>query len=160
MNKFTKKALAVTTAVALLAGGGAAYGFWTADGAGSGTAATGSTVALTVQQAEPTAQLVPGGSVELQGTITNPNKFEVVANDMTVAIDSVTPAAGMTCAASNYSVMKTAFWITSASIDGLKATAPQTNSVQWMGVTLSMVNADVNQDGCKGATVNLKYTVL
>ena len=161
MNKLTKTAVVVTTAVALLAGGGAAYGYWSAVGAGTGTAATGSSAAaLTVEQAAPTEALVPGGSIDLNGTITNPNKFTVGIQGLDATIDSVTPAAGLVCAASNYSVKKVSFWTTSDSIDGIKPAAPQTNSVEWYGVRLSMVDAATNQDGCKGATVKIAYKVL
>ena len=153
MNKLTKAALAVTTTAALLMGGGVAYGYWSAVGAGTGTAATASAgAALTVQQVAPTTQLVPGGSVNLQGTITNPNTFDVAIQNMTAAIESVTPAAGKTCAASNYS-LATALYFDASMIS-------KSSSIEWMGVTLSMADATTNQDGCKGATVKVAYTVL
>jgi len=94
--------------------------------------------------------LYPGGSVPITGNFDNSgNGNSVHVNGLTASI-SVTPTAGNTCAASNYSVSP--FSVTSPDV------AANSQGGAFTG-TLSMADLATNQDGCKGATVTLTYTV-
>ena len=60
MRKPSKKALAVLTTAALLAGGGTAFAYWTNPGTGSGTATTGNNAPITVNQSSVVTGMAPG----------------------------------------------------------------------------------------------------
>jgi hypothetical protein len=66
----------MVTAVVLLAAG-SATAYWVASGAGSGSASTGTTSAVTLSPAAATAGLYPGGQASVVLTVTNPNVSSV-----------------------------------------------------------------------------------
>ncbi|MDX6374833.1 MAG: hypothetical protein QOD98_3821 [Nocardioidaceae bacterium] len=66
----------LVAAVTLLIGGGA-IAYWRAAGGGSGAETTGTTAAVTLSPATPTAALFPGGQTSVVLTVTNPNLFSV-----------------------------------------------------------------------------------
>ena len=153
MSKRSKKRLAVVLSiVGLLAVGVAAYAWWSASGSGSasGQTAGGNASAVNAVTTSSLNGLFPGGSVPISGNFNNSgNGNSVHVNGLTAAI-SVTPTAGNTCAASNYSVT------------GLSVTTPDVAANSSGGAfsgTLNMADLASNQDGCKGATVTLTYTV-
>ena len=71
----TAPGVAATVVTLLVAGVAVAY--WLSGGSGSGTAATGTVVAVTLSPGTPTAQLHPGGHANVQLTLTNPNAADV-----------------------------------------------------------------------------------
>ena len=155
MPKYSKRTLALTAATTV-AVSGVAFAYWTAGGSGTGTAASGSTVPITVNQTSAVTALAPGLPAQtLSGTFTNTNDGPVYVGTVTVSISSVTKAAGApagTCDATDYTV---------ADATPINAEVPSGTGVgSWTGATIQFNNkADVNQDACKGATVNLAYTV-
>ena len=64
--------LALVASLVLLAAG-SATAHWAASGAGSGSSDTGTTSAVTLNPATPTAVLFPGGQASVVLTATNPN---------------------------------------------------------------------------------------
>lgn len=68
--------LALTASLVLLAAG-SATAYWVASGGGSGSGASGTTSAVTLSPATPTAALFPGGQASVVLTITNPNLANV-----------------------------------------------------------------------------------
>lgn len=154
MRKTTKRTvlIAATTAV-LLVGATAAYAYWTAGGAGTGTAETGTTEAVVVNQVSVIGDLRPGGAAQdLSGTFDNPNDTSVYVTSVTVSISSVTGGAGA-CTAADYV-------LTGAVMTVGHEVAAGNDVDSWDGATLAFDNDPlVNQDGCKGATVNLSYSV-
>lgn len=155
MRKPTKKfiAIAAVTGV-LLAGAGVAYAYWTAGGSGTGTAETGTSEVVTVNQVSVISDLRPGGvAQELSGTFDNPNDTPVYVTSVTVSISSVTGGDGA-CTAADY-VLTGATMAVGAEI------AAGNGVGAWSGATIAFDNDPlVNQDGCKNATVNLTYSVL
>jgi len=147
---------AVATLALLLVGGGIAYGYWTAGGSGTGTAATGTTSSVTVVQSSTVTGLAPGGTAQtLSGTFTNPNTGPVFVGTVTASIASVTKAGGApsgTCDATDYTLSNAAMTVNAQVPAG-------TNVGSWSGATIAFNNKASNQDGCQGATVNLAYTV-
>jgi hypothetical protein len=156
MRKPNKKTAAIMiAAVAIVAGGGVAFAYWTAGGDGTGSAATseGSTDVIVVQTSE-VEEMQPGDTAQvLSGNFNNPNSGPAYVGTVTAAIGSVTPAGAGTCDATDYTLANAAMTV--------NAEVPTGNGVgSWSGATIKFNNKPaVNQNGCKGATVNLTYTV-
>lgn len=143
-------------ALAVAVGGGVAYAYWTAGGSGNGTAATGDTQPLKVNQTSVVTGLYPGGPTQdLEGDFDNPNPGPIRVNGVTLSIASVTKAVGApagVCDATDYTITQP---------DPVSAEVPSGNGQgAWTGATIQFNNKPAaNQDGCKGATVNLHYEV-
>jgi hypothetical protein len=101
MHKFTRKTLAVSTAAVLLLGGGAAYAYWTTTGIGDGTASTGTSTQVTVNQTSPPSNLYPGTSVALSGTFDNISSSAQYVTAVAASVDTfslpVTPNSTPQC---------------------------------------------------------------
>ena len=152
MRKLTKKTLAVSAALMLMGTGGVAFAYWTNSGSGTGSAATGTNLAITVAQGTSSAVLVPGGpSSTLSGTFTNPNTSPVFVNTVTATLASVTGSVGTpACTVADYALDTATITI------GAQAAADDTTA--WSGIVVKMLNSATNQDACKNATINLSYT--
>jgi hypothetical protein len=164
--------LAALVVVMLAIASGVAYAYWTAGGGGPGSATAGTTSSITVNQTNSAiTNLYPGGPAQaLSGTFTNPNPGQVQIASVTAVVSSVTPLTGHTligdgtpdCVAGD-------FYIT-GSFAG-PYTVPTGTGGAWNGISVGMVNRNgtaapptqispaANQDNCKGATVNITYTV-
>jgi len=90
-NKNKKRGLKVAAlAGGLVLVGGVAFAYWTQGGTGTGTAATGNTADITVNQTSTVANLAPGLSAQpLSGNFDNPNSGPVYVTSVTVSIASV-----------------------------------------------------------------------
>lgn len=156
MGRFSKRAKIVVAGTVVLAtiGGGVAFAYWSSNGSGSGTANTSTGASnLVVTQTSAPADLAPGLAPEaVTGTITNKATNSAFVNTVTVAIGSVTQAAGAqgTCDASDYTL--------SGATVTLGQDVAAGASVNFSGPTLAFNDKSTNQDGCKGATVNLTYS--
>jgi hypothetical protein len=154
-----RRVLPVVLAVGtLVLASGAVLAYWTANGngAGSGSAAAGTSNVVVVQTTALTA-MYPGDSPQtISGNFNNDlNPGPVFIESVTVSIASVTKAVGApagTCDATDFTLTN-ATMIVGASI-------PAGNGVgAWTGATIQFNNKATNQDGCKGATVNLGYSI-
>jgi len=158
MRKPTKKTTAIMiAAVTVLAGGGAAFAYWTAGGSGTGTAATTTaTTGVTAVQTTTVTAMQPGDTAQtLAGNFTNPNTAPVYVTSVTASIASVTKAGGAvggTCDATDYTLANTTMAV------GAEVAAGSAKGA-WTGATIKFNNKVTSQDQCKGATVNLAYTV-
>lgn len=157
MSKFsTRRGLLVGVAVAF-AVGGVAIAYWTAGGSGtgSGAAATGQT-GLTARQTTTLTPMFPGDTAQtISGTFDNPNSGPSFVGTVTVSIASVVKAGGApagTCDASDFTLANAAMSV-NAEIP------PGTGQGAFTGATIQFNNKATNQDGCKGATVNLAYAI-
>jgi len=153
-RNINKKRLVAAT-VAAAAVSVAAFAYWTNGGSGSGTAATGSTSAITVVQTSAPTGLFPGGPAgSLAGNFNNTNDSTVYVNQVSASIASVTgPNIDPThpCDATDYEL--TGFPVT------VQAEVPSgTAQGSWTGGGVKLLNRASDQDGCKGAAVNLTYT--
>jgi hypothetical protein len=156
-NKNRKRGLKVVAiAGGLVLVGGVAFAYWTQGGSGTGSATTGSTVPIHVNQTSSISGLAPGVAAKsLSGNFDNPNNGPVYVTSVDVEISSVNKAAGAPagdCDASDYTL--------SASNVAVGTEVQKGTGVgSWGGVTIAFNDkSDTNQDGCKGATVNLAYT--
>jgi hypothetical protein len=157
MRKFTKKTLAVVaTTTLLLSGAGVAYAFWTAGGSGTGSAATGTNNPITAVQTTVVTGMRPGDTAQtLSGNFDNANASPVYVASVTASIASVTQAVGAVgaCVAGDYTLANATMTV------GAEVPAGPTQGA-WTGATIKFNNkTDTNQDGCKGATVNLSYAI-
>ncbi len=151
-----KKQFALVTAVIVAITGGIAYAYWTTTGSGTGTAASGTVGGVTVVQTSTIAGLAPGAAAQtISGNFNNPNSGPVYIASVTVSIASVTKAVGApagTCTADDYTLSNATMTV--------NAEVPAGDGKgSWTGATIAFNNNPAaNQDGCKGATVNLAYT--
>lgn len=153
----TKRRKVVAGAAALvLAGSGVAFAYWSAGGSGSGTAATGTNVAITAVQTSTVAGMAPGDSAQtLSGNFTNTNSGPVYVTSVTASISSVVKADGVlgTCDATDYTLANAVMTVNAQVAAG-------TGQGAWTGASIKFNNkTDANQDACKGATVNLAYAI-
>ncbi len=151
-----KKLIAATAAMLTLAAAGSAIAYWTAGGSGTGSAATGTNVAITAVQTSTVTAMAPGDTAQsLNGTFLNTNSGPVYVATVTASITSVTKAGGApagTCDATDYTL--------AGAVMTVNAEAPADDTGTWTGATIKFNNkAGVNQDACKGATVNLAYVI-
>lgn len=150
--------LAVTAVIAL--GGTAAMAYWTTTGSGTGSGAAGTTQTLTVLQTTSVTGLYPGGpSVALSGNFYNPNPGPAHVTTVTagtITATKATDAPAGSCAGSDFQIIGTGTVADSSVPSSATATDYQGS---WSGLSISMVNASTNQDGCKGATLSIAYTV-
>jgi hypothetical protein len=133
---------------------GAAIAYWTVGGTGTGSGAVGTNSALTAVQTTTLTPMFPGDTPQtLSGTFNNSNTGPAFVNTVTVSIGSVAPAGSGTCDATDFTLANTTMTV--------NAEVPSGNGVgAWTGATIQFNNKPtVNQDGCKGATVNLIYTI-
>jgi len=157
MRRSTKKTVAVAALViVLLSGATVAYAYWSTSGSGTGTATTGTSTGVTAVQTSTVSNLAPGSAAQmLSGNFTNPNSGPVYVTSVTVSIASVTKAGGApagTCDATDYT-------LTGATMSVAAEIPAGTAQGSWTGATLAFNDKGTLQDACKGATVNLAYTV-
>jgi hypothetical protein len=152
----TKKRLGVVASMlaVLLLGGGVAFAYWTTTGGGTGNASVGTDVHVTVAQTA-VSGLVPGGpAVPLDFTVTNPGTGPETISGVNVVV-AVSAHPNGACSASD-------FVVTQPNIGGASeiyaGDAAAFDSVD-TGAAISMTDTGSNQDGCKGATLQLTYTV-
>ena len=153
-RRLNRKAAIALGAVFLLAAAGA-YAYWTGGGSGTGSAATGTSVGITVTQTTTPTGLYPGGpTAALAGKFNNTNAGPVYVNDVSASISSVTGpniTVPNPCTAADYQL--NGFPV---SVDAQVAAG--TAQGNWSGASIQLLNAGTNQNGCKGATVNIAYT--
>ena len=151
MRKIGKKKLIVggIAAAVIAAGAGTALAYWTTSGSGTGSASTGTSHAVTIDQVGTITNLTPGSPAQaVDFKITNPDTTNQFISSVVVSY-TVTPATGNTCDADNFTLVQPNA-INADLTPGAHTYAPS-------GASLALKNLPTNQDGCKGATVNLAF---
>jgi hypothetical protein len=154
MPRPKRKTVAVLIAMVIVGtGAGLAYAYWTSDGTGSGTAATGTSQAVVINQTSTISGMGPEvAAQELSGTFDNPGPSEATVTTVTASISSISGAGPGGCEADDYVITGAAMTVTGNPI------AVGDDVGAWGGATIAFLSSDTeNQDGCKGATVNLAY---
>ena len=155
-----KKKFFVAGVAALgLVGGGSAIAFWTTTGSGSGTAATGTTAAIVVNQTPFAAALYPDGSpVTLSGTFDSNNTGLVSITSVTALI----PVAWSAQANASKPACTAADFVIAGNTGVPRIVVPVGSGVgSWTGLTIQLINTTTNQDNCKSlTTVPINYTVV
>jgi hypothetical protein len=156
MNKATKRTIIAGVAAFLVLGtASTAFAYWTATGAGAGSAASGpGQTTLVANQTTVISGVDPGVAPQtVSGTFNNTGTSSAYVTTVTASIGTVTkgPAAG-TCTAADY--------VLTGAVMSVAASIPVGSAVgAWTGVTIAFVNTAANQDACKGATVVLNYAI-
>jgi hypothetical protein len=159
-----KKRLAVVAGIVAfsLAGASAAYAYWTTTGAGTGTATAGTATALTVTQTSTHTGLVPGGAAQpVDFTVNNPAATQVSITSVAITVASTSNGG---CTSADFTIVQptkpssgTPVLVNGSTSVTFTSGAGGTQAST--GATLQMINRGVNQDLCKGVTVNLAYAV-
>jgi hypothetical protein len=147
-----KKILIAGTAIVAI-GAGTAFAYWSTQGTGTGSGSTSAGDSnLVITQTSTISNMFPGDAAQsIAGTVKNNAENSAYVNTVTVSIASVTKAAGATgdCDASDYTLATPVMSIATDLAAG--------GTANFSGATLKFNNKATNQDGCKGATVNLAY---
>jgi hypothetical protein len=155
MHLTKKQKLISLTAALVLVGGSAAVAYWTAGGSGTGSAATGTTEGITVNQTSVVEDMGPGVAPQpLSGNFDNTNDGPVYVSTVTAAIGTIS-GGGPTCEATDYTL--------SNPVSDVNAEVPTGTGVGSWGTTDTPTIAfnnksGENQDDCKNATVEIVYT--
>ncbi len=131
---------------------GVAFAYWSTAGTGSGTANTGTSANVTVNQTVAPTGLFPGGSVALSGNFDNPNSGNVFIAAVTASVTAFSVQsnpAKPACTQADFAITGTA--------NVAAQIAPGNGVGAWSGLSLTMVNAATNQDNCKNLTVPIAY---
>jgi hypothetical protein len=151
--KIRKRFAAIAAVVVALALGGLAYAYWTQGGTGSGTADTGTTSAITVNQTTTPTGLYPGGpTAALAGTFDNPNAHPVNISSVTAAVHAFTAQANgakPACTAADFAI---------GGSSGANVVPAGNGAGSWSGLTVRMLDNGLNQDNCKSVTITVDYT--
>ena len=151
-----KKRVAAATAVLVLGSAGVAFAYWTAGGSGTGSASTGTNTAITAVQTSTVSGMAPGVAPQgLSGNFNNGNDGAVYVSTVTASIGTIT-GGGPTCEATDYTLANP--------VSDVNAQIPAGTGVGSWGATDTPTiqfnnKSGENQDDCKGATVQIVYTV-
>ncbi|MCU1690729.1 MAG: hypothetical protein JWN20_2657 [Jatrophihabitantaceae bacterium] len=145
-----KIAAGVAAGLMVAAGAGTAFAYWTTSGSGTGSATTSvGAASLVVAQTSTISNMYPGDSAQtISGTVKNTAVNSAYVTQVVVSIASVTGGLGA-CDATDYTLASPTMLIGTDVASGV--------TVNFAGATLKFNNKATNQDGCKGATVNLAY---
>lgn len=153
MRPFNRKSVVAAATVLAVVSGGVAFAYWTNNGSGTGTAATGTDTAITVNQTSVITGLAPGLTAQtLSGNFDNPNPSPVfVAGVLATGLTVDAAHADAGCSPDDYQLGGT------ATVGHQVAAGNAVDS--WTGLTIQFKNDPArNQDACKGATVTIAYT--
>ena len=147
--------LALGTATAVGATTTAAFAFWTTNGSGTGSVASGDLLSLVVNQTSQISGLYPDGPAQpLSGNFNNPNPGKAFISSVTASLAGVTPAAADTakpaCGTGDFELAG------SAPVN--QEINPGDGQGAWSGLTIRLKNTGANQDNCKKVTLNIAYT--
>lgn len=133
----------------------AAYAYWTAGGSGTGSAATGNTTPITVNQTSTVTGLYPGATpTALSGNFTNTNSGAVYVGSVTASVHTFSSQTDITkpaCTQADFAIGGTAT---------VNANVPAGTGVgSWSGLTIQLTNGAGNQDNCKNlSSLQIDYT--
>jgi len=145
----TRKIAAVAAITAVVAGGGAAFALWSANGTGSGQATALTAQSITVTAAAGPATLYPGATDgDVTFTLTNPNPYPVQLTAMTAG--TITSSNPTNCPAVNVTV--------DAAIGlALNLAAGATSGTLAIADVVNMASAA--PDGCQGVAFTIALTL-
>ena len=158
-----QKLLVAAVGAGVLSTSGVAYAYWSSTGNGTGTASTRSPSASQLEVASYTSpsNMAPGvaaGAITVK--VHNKDASSTYSSKVVVTIASVTKAEGAvgSCSADDYTLSDAE--MTDGAADLAPSSADSTaDETTYTGASLGFNNTAANQDGCKGATVNLNFAL-
>lgn len=152
--RLTRKSKLILAGIATIAiTGGSAIAYWTTSGSGTGSAAVGSSTAVTVTQLGTITALTPGSTPQaINFKITN-----ALATPQTIGAVSIalTVPAGSNASLPNCTVGD--FTLVQPTVIDADLVSGDTNFTP-SGASLALKNTGFNQDNCKNATIGITFT--
>lgn len=146
--KISKK-FAIAGSIATLAiGGGAAFAYWSTTGSGTGSADAAASASTMTLSTNFDAGITPGTSKTVTVKADNPTDGGLSLYGTTLSFVVSTDTEG--CTAADFS-------ISAVAADNVTVAAGADDTTVGTA-TLNMLNRDVNQDACKGATITVDVT--
>lgn len=145
-----RRVLAALGCTIALAATGAAIGYFTSSGSGTGTATVGSSSAVTLH-ATISSNLYPGSSSPVAITVDNPSSGSQHVG--TITLSSISADSGHSGCSTAISGGNPDFTMPAVTVN--KVFAPGNGQSVTPGGTLTMNETGVNQDACQGATLTL-----
>lgn len=153
-----RAALVLVPTVAGVFVAGTAFAFWTTSGNGTGTGTAGQNTIVTVNGVSTPSNLTPGGAAQaITFSVSNPGTSLQRVSGVTVAVDTVTKASNApagVCLPADFIVHQP-----DPINEDIGAGVTKTYGSS-QNASIYMNNTSVNQDGCKGATINLTFTAV
>jgi hypothetical protein len=146
-------------AVSLLAtlalpAGGAAFAYWSQSGSGGGSETTGTTVAVTLGPGTPAAGLFPGGTANVELTVSNPNVSPVQIGSL--ALDTGQGTGGFAVDAGHSGCAVSTLSFTTQTNSGAGWTVPAKvgagNGTLSVTLTNALAMSSGAANGCQGAS--------
>lgn len=137
--------------------GGVAYAMWGAPGAGSGSATTGTTVAMTLSPGSPSTALYPGGQSDVVLTISNPNSSSIHVGSL--ALNTAQGTGGFAVDAGHSGCAASALSYTTQTNAGAGWTVPAKVGLVNGSLSVTLSNAltmsTAAASACQGATLTV-----
>ena len=150
MMTLKMKVAAGLLATSAVAAGGLAFAAWTADGSGSGQAASLTAEVVTVDATAGSADLYPGfNNGDVYFTLTNDNPYPITFDEMISG--TVTSSDPLACPSSNVTIDNGATGLS------LSVGANDTSGTLSIADVVNM--SDGAPDGCQGKTFNIVLTL-
>ena len=106
------KRIAIFAVLAVFVMAGVAGAYWTQSGSGTGSASTGTTASITVNQTSAVSGLFPSASAPLSGNFTNPNTSPIFVHSVTAVVNPAFDVPGTggkpDCTAADFTITGTA----------------------------------------------------
>jgi hypothetical protein len=149
----SKKGLALLATLAIASiGAVGAYAYFTTGASGTGTASVGGPTALTIKQDGTVSGLLPGGPTQnVEYTITNNTSTPEYVNYVDFSVTGPSY-----CGATNFQTTQNSGQVVGEIAAGAtfhSTTLPGGTS----GLKIAMLDTNVSQDGCEGASVALNF---
>ena len=145
---------AIAVGAFIVAGGGAAYAFWTTTGSGAGSGLTGATSALTLSTGTAAPGLYPGSTVTVTVTATNPNTSPIVIPSL--VLDTTQGTGGFAVDAGHSGCTLTALGFGTQTNGGAGWTVParvgSTNGSLAISLPTALSLSSTAANACQGAS--------
>jgi hypothetical protein len=155
MNRKRLVRWAASAAVGLLIAGSVAYAAWTVNGSGTGKASATSAVDLTLTAGSPSGLLYPGGSADVDSSVSNSNPFPVHVSSVT--LDTTQGTNGFSVDAGHSGCNLSSLSFTTATNGGTGWDIPASSSLDVDAAGAIAMSAAAN-DFCQGATFTVHLT--
>jgi hypothetical protein len=156
VRKFSRRTTIIAASLALVVVTSVvAYAWWSASGAGTGSASAAGGTAITVNQLSGASGLYPGGPAStLSGDFNNPNANPVYVNQVTATLTGVSGGAQDL----NHPACTTSDFLLGGSAPVFASIPSGNHQWFWTGLTIELQETGQDQDNCKNAVVHISYS--
>jgi hypothetical protein len=160
--RWTRRALVLGSANALVLGGGVAMAAWSVSGSGVGTAAAGTATPLAITAGvAPTSLLVPGGTGDVRMVITNNNKANVSLTALTMTNTGIAGFTDNTFGTAKPLCTTTGVtWTTTSKTLTTPIVIAPNGGTYTLTLTGLAQMSTASDDGCQSAVFNMPVTAV